>query len=148
MAKFERHIEIRWADIDQNGHVRHSAYNDYGAHLRIQFFAEQGLSQKKMADLRLGPILFKEECSFIKEIHPDQALRMTLLKGPISEDGSKWVLHHELFNDKDEKVAHLSVQGAWMHMDKRKLMIPPFEYVKAMHDLPQGDYYVYKKNKS
>ena len=36
MANFSLPIQIRWSDIDQNRHLRHSAYYDYGSNGRIQ----------------------------------------------------------------------------------------------------------------
>ena len=98
MGKYEKHIEVRWSDVDPNRHVRHSAYYDYGAYTRIRFFAELGFDAVKMDELNLGPILFKEECSFIREIRPDDNIMVNLLKGKVKEDGSRWVLHHEIYN--------------------------------------------------
>ena len=93
----------------------------------------------------MGPIMFKEECSFLKELHPEDTITINLLKGDLREDGSRWVLHHEIFNQKGEKCAHLSIQGAWMDLVKRKLTIPPTDIAQAMHELPAGEYFVYQK---
>tara|TARA_B110000908_G_C10184234_1_gene417209 strand:- start:638 stop:1075 length:438 start_codon:yes stop_codon:yes gene_type:complete len=145
MKIFEKQIEIRWADADANGHVRHSAYYDYGAHVRIRFFEELGFNAFKMKELGIGPILFKEECSFIKELHIEDTIRINLKKGSVSEDGSKWVIHHEIFNTKGEKSAHISMKGAWLNLKSRKLCIPPIALAEAFHNLPEGIEYVYKK---
>ena len=59
----------RWADMDPNGHMRHSAYADYAADQRLVLLADWGYDIKEFAKLRLGPILFREETKFIKEIH-------------------------------------------------------------------------------
>ncbi len=145
MKKFEKTIEVRWADVDQNRHVRHSAYYDYGAHVRIKFITEAGYGSAQLSQLKIGPVLFKEECSFIKEIRPDDTIRVNVLKEGISEDGSRWKLHHEIFNQNDEKVAHITIKGAWIDMEKRKLTVPPKELARAFQELPDGEDYVYKK---
>ncbi len=142
---YHKEITVRWSDVDQNRHVRHSAYYDYGAHIRIRFFAERGYGADRLKELNLGPIMFKEECSFLKELHPEDTITVNLLKGDLREDGSRWVLHHEIINQKGDKCAHLSIQGAWMDLEKRKLTIPPIDIAEAMHALPAGDYFVYKK---
>lgn len=147
MKTFEREIEVRWSDCDPNRHVRHSAYYDYGAHVRIRFFIEQGYAASKLDQLNLGPILFKEECSFIRELRPDDVIRINLLKGELAEDASRWVLHHEIFNQKGEKCAHISLKGAWMDLGARKLTIPPAGLAKAFHELPEGEPYTYQKKK-
>lgn len=146
MNSFEKIIEVKWADVDQNRHVRHSAYYDYGAFVRIRFMSEAGYNAHKMAELNIGPILFKEDCSFIKEIHPDDTLRINVLNGNTKADGSRWELYHEIFNQRNEKVAHIGTVGAWMDMEKRKLTTPPTGLADAFHNLPTGDVYVYKKS--
>lgn len=147
MKPFRTKIEVRWADVDQNRHVRHSAYYDYGAHCRTRFFNSIGYDVNKISAHNIGPILFKEECSFIKEIQIDETLYVNMLKGAILPDGSRWTLHHEIFNDKDEKKAHLTVKGAWMDLSLRRLTIPPNELVEAFHSLTLGEAFTYKSKK-
>lgn len=142
---FEKKIEIRWADCDANRHVRHSAYYDFGAHSRIKFFTEMGFNSANLAQMDLGPILFKEECSFIRELRAEDTIMVNLLKGKVSEDASRWELHHEIYNSQGEKSAHITIKGAWMDLKKRKLTIPPIELASKLHELEQGDYYVYGK---
>ena len=36
--KYEKNIDIRWADLDPNFHVLHSKYLDFGAYCRMSFF--------------------------------------------------------------------------------------------------------------
>jgi acyl-CoA thioester hydrolase len=144
MNVFEKYIDVRWADVDHNQHVRHSAYYDYGAHVRIRFFQENGYDSKKLAELKLGPILFHEECSFLREIHLGETIKVNLLKGELKPDASKWSLHHELFNAREEKIAHITIKGAWMDTLKRKLIVPPPEIAATMHNLPQGARFVYE----
>lgn len=143
--KFEKVFEVKWADVDQNKHVRHSAYYDYGAYVRVRFFTEHGYGAQQFDEIGLGPILFKEVCHFIKEIGPDDTVRVNILKGEINEDASRWTLHHEIFNQDELKVAHITGTGAWMDTGKRKLTAPPPDLAEALHDLPPGEEYVYKR---
>ncbi len=147
MKNFEKKIEVRWADCDPNRHLRHSAYYDYGGHLRIKFFEQVGFDSAKMQDLNIGPILFKEECSFIKEILPSDTVLVNILKGEVSDNAARWVLHHEMFNGSGEKCAQISIKGAWMDLSLRKLTIPPVELASAFHALEEGEYFTYKKTK-
>ena len=140
--EFEKTIAVRWVDIDANRHVRHSAYYDYGTHVRIRFFQENGFDMKQ---LNIGPILFQETCSFIQEIKMDETIRVNFLQGYVREDGARWTLHHELFNSNNEKVAHITIKGAWMDLEKRRLTVPPKEIAEALKQLPEGEEYVYRK---
>ena len=146
MKKFEKSIEVKWADVDQNRHVRHSAYYDYGAFVRVKFITHSGFDAKALGKLKIGPILFKEECSFIKEIHPDDTLRVNMLNGLSNNDGARWIVHHEIFNQHNEKVAHMTAKGAWMDLEKRKLTMPPKELAVAFNSLEVGNDYSYKKS--
>lgn len=147
MKGFKHKINIRWADCDANRHVRHSAYYDFAADVRIRFFASIGFDTPKMNALNIGPILFTETCSFIKEIKPNEIITVNFLKENISSDGSRWKLHHELFNKQEQKVAHITITGAWMDLSLRKLTIPPVNIAEAIKQLPLGSDYVYDKTK-
>jgi acyl-CoA thioester hydrolase len=144
--KFEKEIEVRWADVDQNRHVRHSAYYDYGAHIRIACFTQAGYDAERMGQEGIGPILFHEECSFLKEIKSNDNVRINLLKGELHPDGLKFTLHHELFNAQGDKLAHITVKGAWMDLKRRKLCVPPQALKEAFEALDSGQRFVFKKN--
>ena len=145
MDAYEKIIEVAWADVDPNGHVRHSKYYEYGAHVRIRFFSDAGLAMTGQTALQVGPVAFKEECSFIRELRLEDTIRVNLLKGDISPDGSRWVLHHEIFNTSGIKCAHLTLRGAWMDLEARKLTLPPQGLAAALHALKPGEAYVYRK---
>lgn len=68
MASFTKEISFRWSDLDPNFHVRHSAYYDFGAQHRIEILEELGLTLKVMQTQGFGPVLFREECVFRKEL--------------------------------------------------------------------------------
>jgi acyl-CoA thioester hydrolase len=78
MSEFNRQIQIRWSDLDPNFHLRHSVYYDWGAFCRVEFLNEYGLTAEVMQHLHFGPILFKEECVFRKEIRLGDVVTMNL----------------------------------------------------------------------
>ncbi len=143
MKKFEKQIEIRWSDVDQNRHVRHSAYYDFGTHLRGKFLEVKGYDVETMNKLEIGSVLFKEECTFIKELKANDTVMVNILNGTESNRAIKWKFHHEIFNQHGEKCAHVTVQGAWMNLSKRRITKPPKEMLSAIQDLPRGEDYVY-----
>ena len=145
MSSFEKIIEVRWQDCDANGHVRHSAYYDYGAHARIRFFNQCGFGSAELKELGIGPVLFKEECAFIKELHLNDTISINILKGELEDNGRKWILHHEIFDQQHTKCAQITAQGSWLDLNSRRLTYPPKALVQALDSLPLGDFYVYKK---
>jgi acyl-CoA thioester hydrolase len=144
MNPFEKTIEVRWSDVDQNRHVRHSAYYDYCAFTRVSFITGTGYDASELEKLAIGPILFKEECTFLRELKPDDTVTINVLKGDMPEDGSKWTIHHEIFNKHGIKAAHVTVHGAWIDLKLRKLTTPPKALADAFYDLSQGQSYVHK----
>ena len=145
---FKVEIQVRWSDVDQNQHVRHSAYYDYGAHARVQFFKSQGFGMEAFVQSGIGPILFKEECSFIRELRLNEVVTVNVKIGEILADGSRWEMYHEVFNTKGEKSAQIKVQGAWIDLKQRKVTTPPVTLATAIAKLPKGEDYVYKKKRS
>ena len=83
MNEFRRPAQVRWSDLDPNFHVRHSVYYDWGAFCRIEFLNQHGLTNKVMQDLGFGPILFREECVFRKEIRSGDEIfiNLQIIKG-------------------------------------------------------------------
>jgi acyl-CoA thioester hydrolase len=115
--------------------------------MRIHFFKEVGFDTKKLRSFNIGPILFKEECTFIKELSLDDEVIINIQKGKMSENGAKWQLHHEIFNANGEKCAHISISGAWMDLTARKLTIPPAALIERMKQLESGMDYVHVRKK-
>jgi acyl-CoA thioester hydrolase len=68
MEKFSKPVQLRWSDMDPNFHIRHSVYYDWGAMCRIDFLTQYGLTPAVMQQYSFGPIIFREECVFRKEI--------------------------------------------------------------------------------
>ena len=126
----------RWADMDPNGHMRHSAYADYAADQRIILLAEWGYDTKEFARLRLGPILFREETVFRKEINIGEEIRVDSRLLRVNEDGTRWSILHTIFKADGRVAATVTVDGAWLDLDKRKLTTPPAELTEAFRTLP------------
>ena len=68
MDKYSKTYEVRWADLDPNRHLRHSVYLDYAAQTRVSIFSDYGLSIDEIAQAGLGPILFREEIKYLREV--------------------------------------------------------------------------------
>ena len=126
----------RWADMDPNGHMRHSAYADYAADRRLVLLAEWGYNIKEFARLRLGPILFREETVFLKEVHIGEEIRVDSRLRSVNVDGTRWSILHTIYKADGRVAATVTVDGAWLDLDKRKLTTPPAELTAAFRTLP------------
>jgi len=127
MSGFKKEVQIRWSDLDPNVHLRHSVYYDWGALCRIEFFYEHGLTAHMMHELKIGPILFREECIFRKEIHLGDKVEIEFRVAKARRDYSRWTIEHDITKDAGVLAARLTVDGAWLNIQERKLAktLPP-----------------------
>jgi acyl-CoA thioester hydrolase len=134
---FEVNFKTKWSDFDPNRHMRHTAYNDYAAEVRVRFFQEHGLSINEFSKLNIGPILFKEETSFFKEIHIGENITVKMELEGVSKGIERWRFNHQIFNQSGKLSAEIKVYGAWIDLIKRKLTSPPPKFVSIFKDLPK-----------
>ena len=135
---FEITFNTKWSDFDPNRHMRHTAYNDYAAEVRVRFFQEHGLSISEFAKLNIGPVLFKEETSFLKEIHIGENITVKMELEGVSKGIERWRFNHQIFNEKGKLAAEIKVYGAWIDLIKRKLTAPPQKFATIFEDLPKS----------
>lgn len=139
MKEYSTPIQIRWSDLDSNVHLRHSVYYDWGALCRINFFLENGLGAKEMQQIDIGPILFREECIFRKEIHFGDRVRINLKLRKAKRDFSRWTIQHEIIKGEDIRSAILTVDGAWLNTKERKLASVPAAAKAVFEKAPRSD---------
>ncbi len=123
---------VRWAELDPNGHMRHSAYADFAADQRVQWLATIGYDIRRFAELRLGPILFREETKFVKELHGGEAIRVEGRVTAATPDGTRWTILHTIYKADGRVAATVEVDGAWLDLDRRKLTAPPADLAQAL----------------
>ncbi|GAB3634896.1 hypothetical protein GCM10027422_04860 [Hymenobacter arcticus] len=123
---------VRWAELDPNGHMRHSAYADFAADQRVQWLATIGYDIRRFAELRLGPILFREETKFLKELHGGERIRVEGRVTAAAPDGSRWTILHTIYKADGRVAATVEVDGAWLDLDRRKLTVPPTDLAQAL----------------
>src|SRR5688500_6174959 len=136
MEKFIINVQLRWSDLDPNFHLRHSVYYDWGALCRIEFLDKFGLNAGTMQQLHFGPILFREECVFRKEIRSGDKITIELKLVKAKKDYSRWSIQHTIRKNGDIVCAILTVDGAWINTNERKLAIPPPEVSSVFSQMP------------
>ncbi len=130
---------ILWAQIDANQHLRHSAYADFAAQARLALLESIGLDLHKLTELRLGPVLFREELRYLKEIRPGDEVRVCVLQTKSSRGGSRFSFYHEIYRQDDVCCAEIRVDGAWIHLDERRLAPIPDELLPILKKIPKSD---------
>ena len=139
MSSYIKTVEVRWSDLDPNFHLRHSVYYDYGAYSRIAFLEAHGLSTAVMTQHHFGPILFREECVFRKEIRLGDTVTIDLRLLKAKEDQSRWSIQHHIYKNTDILAAILTVDGAWINTQLRKLSVPPEQVLHVFNNMPRAE---------
>lgn len=138
MTSFSKPISFRWADLDPNFHVRHSVYYDFAAQHRVEILESLGLTLKAFQAHHFGPVLFREECVFRKELKLGDTIILHTKVAKMRADASRWSIAHEFRTEENQLCATLTVDGAWMDTKLRKLVDPvPEIALKALESIPK-----------
>src|SRR5205085_10539965 len=125
MNPFVLPISLRWPDIDANRHLRHSVYYDFAAAMRMNVLISQGLTSSRLEELHIGPILFREEAIFKREILLEDKLTIDARVTRCSEDFGRLSIQHRIVKEDGTLAAIINVDVAWIDLEKRKLTVPP-----------------------
>jgi acyl-CoA thioester hydrolase len=96
---------------------------------------------RRFAELAIGPILFREDTRFMKEIGMSETIRVTAELGGLSADGSRWRIIHTIYKADGRMAATVAVDGAWLDLRQRKLTVPPAEMVEAFQHVSRHETY-------
>jgi len=139
VTEYIKRPEIRWADLDPNFHIRHSVYYDLGAYCRISYLEEHGLTPVLMQELHFGPIIFREEAIFRRELKMGDQVSIDLHLTRSRKDFSRWSIRHQLFKDALTLAATINIDGAWMNTQARKLALPPEQIIAVFETMPRSE---------
>ena len=134
---YVKSFEFRWSDVDANQHVMHSKYYEAAAHCRMSFLKEYGITMELLSSLSTGPILFREECIFRRELYGGEIITVSFQLIKAKRDGSRFSAVHEFKKSDGTLAATLYADLAWLDTVKRKLTTPPTEVLKMMENSPK-----------
>lgn len=138
MHKYSKTFRTIWANFDANRHMRHTAYNDYAAEVRVLFLQEYGFDIQHMEIENIGPILFREETKFLQEIRMGTEISVDIELLKLSKNGGRFSFLHHIYNEDKKLAAIIEVDGAWIDLKIRKLCLPPSNLVDAMLNLEKS----------
>jgi acyl-CoA thioester hydrolase len=105
---------------------------------RIGFLERQGVGLAWMTANAIGPVLFREEAKFLRELRFGDQLVIDVQLAGASADGRKWRMRHRIFRGPD-LAATIEVDGAWLDLRARKIVAPPEDLVHAFADVSRSD---------
>ena len=101
--------------------------------MRMNFLTEHGLSLKTLEEMQIGPILFREEAQFRREIKLEDKVTLDVELTRSTADFARWSLRHNFVHADGSLATKLTIDGAWMDLEKRKLTVPG-EFIRGVFD--------------
>jgi acyl-CoA thioester hydrolase len=138
MEDFSMPIQLRWSDIDANRHLRHSAYYDFGAAIRVKFLSDRGISSEKLEELKIGPVLFREEAVFKREIKFEDQITIDMQLTRCTPDYGRWSIRHNIVKADGTLAAIINIDAAWIDLAKRKLTLLPEFILHSFETFPKS----------
>lgn len=130
--------KVLWSQVDANMHLRHSAYADFAAQARLEILNSMGFDADLLEKLHVGPILFREELIYMREVRPNDTIKITCTLTKCRKDGARWSFRQELYRSDGIQAALINVDGAWIDTVKRKLVGLPEEWAAKFLDIPKS----------
>jgi acyl-CoA thioester hydrolase len=130
---YSKKLYAGWSDMDFNSHMRNTAYLDKSADVRQMFLMEHGFPMEEFIRLKIGPVVMKDEVEYFREVGLQQKIDVTYVLAGQSDDGSRFLLQHEIFRADGKLSARVTSAGGWLDLNERKLIAPPPALLAAMN---------------
>lgn len=130
---------VRWADCDVNGHMRNTAYSEYAIDARLGFLAENGWPFQKFEEMGFGPVLLREEIDYLRELRLGDTVEVDFTQLGLSADGARFRLAHDFWRPGGKKAARLVLNGGFLGLETRKLVVPPDGLAEAFRKVPKAE---------
>ena len=138
MNEYSRNYEIRWSDLDANGHVNYSAYINAAADLRYRFFWEYDFPPEKFEKLGIGPVYTAIHARFLREVRMGETVTITYALSGLSPQGGRWKVQHDILRSNGKKAVSLEIEGAILNLTTRKLAFPTPELMQTFQLIPRA----------
>lgn len=133
---------VLWSQIDANMHLRHSAYGDFATQARLRMLNELGFDYHVLLAEKLGPVLFREELIYLREVGINETLKVTCALSKMKRDGSRWSFTQNIYRGDGVKAAIVNTDGAWIDTEKRKLTVLPEKMFGKFSFIPKTETFI------
>ncbi len=137
MNPYSGTYEIRWSDLDANGHVNYAAYIDAAGDLRYRFFTQHGFPPEKFAELGMGPIYTAIHAQFLREVRMGETVTITYALTGLSAQGGRWRVHHEVLKSNGKRAVSIDIEGVLLDLTTRKPALPTAELARVFDLVPR-----------
>jgi D-alanyl-D-alanine dipeptidase len=122
---FRKSFEVRWDDVDVNGHMRSTRYLEYAGTARLSFLKAAGWDVRALQKDGFSPILLGEEVRYLREVFLAEEVTVSCEVVGLSADRARWRMQHSVIRESGEEAAAVRSLGAWIDVRARKITAPP-----------------------
>lgn len=135
---YTKEIEVRWSDLDANGHVTHTAYASFATHTRTSWMNEIGFPIPKLIELGLLAVLTKEVIDYHREVFLNEKIKVVVYYAGASSDSTRWKFRQEIYKENGKLAAVDTVYGAWINTGTRRIVVPPQDFLTALNQVEKA----------
>jgi len=126
-AAYIQRFQVRYSDLDTNGHVANTSYLKFSLDTRVGYFFKNGLTALLMKQSGIAPVVFRENITYLKELIAPEEIEVHFWVKSLHEDEIRFEWCTEIRRLNGELAARVDIQGGWMSLSKRRLEKPPQE---------------------
>jgi acyl-CoA thioester hydrolase len=141
MDRYVKTFTVRWADCDVNGHMRNTAYSEYGTDVRIGYLTERGFGFDRMVEMGFGPVILREETDFFRELRLGETVQVDYTLLGLSPDFGRFRFAHDFAKANGKRAARVVLAGGWMDLRARRLVPAPEALAAVLASIPKGEGY-------
>ena len=138
MDEYSKTYEIRWSDLDANGHVNYAAYIDATGDLRYRFFSEHNYPPEKFTELGISPVYTGIHAQFLREVRMGETVTITYALSGLSPQGGRWKVHHDILKSSGKKAVSIDLEGAILNLATRKPALPTPDLFQTFNLIPRA----------
>lgn len=139
MDPFKQTFQVIWADLDPNAHMRHTAYNDYAAQVRVGLFDFLQMPLNELVASGYGPVLFHEDTTFRREVFMNEQITVDCAALAFRQDLKVWKFRQQVWKQNEELACIIIATGAFMDLRQRKVVVPPEKIIAMLERIPKTE---------
>ena len=141
---FRKSFEVRWDDVDLNGHLRSTRYLEYASTTRHGYLMTAGWGAPALLKSGITAVLLAEEVRYLREVFLAQNVEVTCTIVGLSPDASRWRIRQVVLRENGTEAAVIHSEGAWMDVRTRKITTPPPGLREFLESTRSDDYELIK----
>ena len=137
MNEYSSTYEIRWSDLDANGHVNYAVYINAAGDVRYHFFWDHGFPPEKFKQIGMNPVYTAIHAEFLREVRLGERITINYAVSGFSPQGTRWRVHHDVRKENGKRAVLLDLEGVVLDMATRKPTIPVPELFQIFDLIPR-----------